>query len=237
VNEGATAICKIFLSDYNLYPKEHVLELIECAQEFLTLCKNALFRNFSFITTEKDREFHQEMESGFIQVEAEMNYYISGVHFPEEKSSEASSSMWEEDDTDEFSEPGSPRSHKSAEANLSDPTVPSIISISQSNSASPKKLPPSSPILVRKARSGTTTNLTPPLPPKRPPRDRSGSINSPLANDSALLNSNAPINNSNSETPTRLPPPLAKAVTTASFADAKLPPPLIPPPQRKREDK
>ena len=113
MNEGATAICKIFLGDYLNFPREHIEALCDALRNFLLLCRSALDKNKGFIQNENDKAFQMEMETGFVHVEGEMSYYLKNVKYEEKVTDSISESNEDEtSETNSVSESGSPKSER-----------------------------------------------------------------------------------------------------------------------------
>ena len=92
VNEGAVAICKIFLANYKEHPKDKVQSLCHCLATFLTVCRVLLALNSSFIESEDDKAFQEAMESGFQELEPQISILIRNVVYEKSDNSELSQS-------------------------------------------------------------------------------------------------------------------------------------------------
>lgn len=111
VNEGALAICKIFLSNHFEHPKEHVERLCLSLNIFLDYIRMGLAHNKQLISSDHDKRFHFEMEAGFKQLEAEIKEYIHKINIAEKSDDLSSESNFTEhdDDTEDGSEHETPR--------------------------------------------------------------------------------------------------------------------------------
>ena len=104
VNEGALAICRKFLPNYKDFPKENVLKLCDSLKEFLEDIRIGLGHNKRLITTDNDKKFHFEMETGFKQIEAEILEYFSKIVYDTDNND---ASLTEQDEENTASGDGS----------------------------------------------------------------------------------------------------------------------------------
>ena len=101
MNEGITAICKVFFSSAEKYEKEQLLVLAESCREFLSACKEAIQLNEELIPADDQAqlEFHSQLKQGYAEIAEEVGRYL--LPFEREVAGEE---LDDSEDTDTVSE-------------------------------------------------------------------------------------------------------------------------------------